>query len=193
MNKKCNIPYLLAIGLIIMFGFFVFLLLFNYSFFFETGRDLAINITHNVTTGIDGISQEMINHMDKSKDSYASQGELVPIDLFFLGMWITTFITTIIISISARKQGIMSFFGSLLFLSMIGLFIMTFIEQVRVWLFDNFYYNLFDLTSVSTPIANFYLNNSLIIGFFWIIIVISINQFDGKLTVGNSDSGRFRE
>ena len=181
---------------VLIFGIFSFFLLFNFSLLTEVGEDVAINITHNVTKtlGIDsGFSTEMLDHIDNAQTKYAAVNSALPIDLFFLVLIMSTFILTVLTAIQSRKSGVISFFGFLTVGSMIFLFVLTFVEQVRDWLMDNFYYNIFDLSSIATPIADYYLNNSVVISFLWFIVLILINQFDGGFSLGRADSGRFQE
>ena len=74
------------------------------------------------------------------------------------------------------------------------LLVLFFFTTLRDWLLTNFYYNLFDLSGVSTPIIDFFISspNMEIILFIWFLLIILVNQFEPR-NIFKDPGGRVEE
>lgn len=107
-------------------------------------------------------------------------------DIVFLITFIGLFTGTIIMSNKARKLGIWSFFGMTSIGSMVVLFLLSIVEKVRVWLFDNIINQMFDMSQISTPIIDWFINNTPLVCFIWFLVLLFVNQIDVTSIFGAS-------
>ncbi|MDH4127274.1 MAG: hypothetical protein OEV44_00860 [Spirochaetota bacterium] len=168
-----------TITTIIIFSLFIFIFLFatvGFKQIFSENiiqpvldQTLALNKTFTIAPSIQAAQQSV-------KDSYDL--DFFNYDLFFLVIFISMFIGTIFSAQQSKKLGLMSFFGMISVGTWIFLLIISIVTQISDWLVLNLYTNLFDLTSINTPIIDFFLANVSFICFLWFIIILIINQID---------------
>lgn len=183
-----------AFGIILIFGIITFLFAFSFFLIKETSDDLIFDETYNVTKEVVqdlNVSIQMQNHIDDIKTEYDSINW--PIDLLFLVMFIGAFIITVKISVTSAKLPIYSFYGIVTFGTMLFLFMLSFIEQAREYLFNNFYYNVFDFANVSTPIMDYFITNMAWICFVWFLAIVLANQYEKLALLFNTEEGGFKE
>ena len=178
--------------IILFFPIITFMILFTYNVLQDSGDDYIINETYNITLGLMksgelNVSSATIAFLEDTRDKYYETN--LPIDLIFLSVIIEIFLITCFVSLKSRKKTIFSFYGMVTFGAMLFLFIGTFIDQIVVWLFQNFYYSFFNLTRSATPIANWYIANSLFVNFIWFVVVVIINQLRFEWFVNKFDGG----
>lgn len=187
-NKKASSNPFWTFGkIVIFFNILTWLLLFTVNLWTDIGDDYIIAESYNITlelidSGEVNVSPEIRTFLADTRDEYYDTD--LPVDLFFLGFFLNMFLTTAFLAFKARKKSIYSFFGAITFGTMVFLFALTFIDQIVAWLFDNAYFNLFNLDRVGTPIADWFVLNNNAISFFWFVILLLINQFDMNWIVG---------
>lgn len=173
--------------IVVLFNIITWLFLFIFQLYTDIGDDYIIAEGYNITldllnSGEINVSPEMITFLEDTRDEYYETD--LPLDLFFLGFFMNLFLVTSFMAFMGRKKGIYTFMGAATWGTMIFLFVLTFIDQIVVWLFDNAYTNLFNLDRAGTPIAFWFIDNNNAIAFFWFIWLLAINQFDFEWVMG---------
>ena len=185
-NKKGSVVGTFG-KIIILFNIITWLFLFIFQLYTDIGDDYIILEAYNATLGAidDGeinVSPEMVTFLENTQTEYYETD--IPIDLFFLGFFVNMVIVTSYTAFISRKKSIYTFMGAITWGTMIFLFILTFIDQITAWLFENAYFNLFNLDRGGTPIAFWFIENNNAIAFFWFIWLLVINQFDLEWVMG---------
>ena len=174
---------------LLLFGFLV---LFPTQYLFEAGKQYGIEPMVNSSlqyAQINNLSSTMKTVISDTETNY--NNTVIPYDLIFITGVIFLFIANVVSSFKARKEGFLSFFGLVTIGNMMFFLILTILEDVRVWLFDNFIYSVFGNGVASTPLIDAFYNNFGVIAVIWIGLMLLINQFDSDLLERNR--GRFEE
>lgn len=175
--------------IVLLFNIIAWMFLFVFQLYTDIGDDYIIAESYNVTlsamkSGELSVSNQTITFLENTQTEYYDTD--LPIDLFFLGFWLNLFLMTSFAAFMNRKAPIYSFFGLVTWGMMLFLFLLTFIDQITVWLFDNAYFNLFNLDRGTTPIAFWFIDNNNAIAFFWFLWLLLINQFDFEWVLGRT-------
>jgi len=184
MNKKGNVRSIFA-GILI-FGIVMFIFLFSTV---GLKQIFSENLINPVKTNL---SPLVSSGTSTTLDGYESQYNLdwFNYDLFFLLFFLVAFIGSIISAYKETTIGWASFFGYVTIGSYIFLLALTFITGLFNWLMTNFYYGLFDLSGIDTPIISFFAAHISLISFIWFLVILIVNQFDlAGFIKRDSDSG----
>lgn len=166
-------------GLLIAFLFITLFFAFSTAFIYETGSDYVIDPLHSEISQQateQGTSQGIRDTIDQAKTDYDNL--VIPYDLFFLGGWISFFISTLLTAIKSREETTWGFFGMITFGLISFLFVLGIMDTISDWFIENFITNLLDFSLTSTPIINFYVTNFTIISFSWAVILILVNKLN---------------
>jgi len=188
MNKKANIRT--VIGVVLLFSLAIFIFLFSTI---GLQQIFSENIIDPVS---DGLTPLVSAGTVTTIDSYTAWYDTTwfEYDLFFLLFVIVAMAGTILSAYKERKMGWASFFGYITIGSYIFLLALSFITNLTDWLILNFYYNMFDLSGLDTPIIDFFIDNIHIISFVWFLVIILVNQFDlGTFLKRDSEGGIVEE
>lgn len=171
--KTLNLWYSLVIFNIVLA--IVFTILVG---FYNLSDTEIIKPIHNVTSQIaqERTSEEIQNSIDKAYTDYTEL--YIPFDLIMLGLIINTYAGLIYSSIKNQKESVFSFFGLLTFGSILFLFIIGISTQVQDWVIVELYLNVFEESSVATPLMDYFFSNVGLISFFMGVILLVINQID---------------
>jgi len=175
MNKKGQISnFYNIIALIMIFSIVIFLFLFMTvgmkQIFSDNILEPTINATLAGTTSL--IDNNTVSQVNNLKTTYDSNW--FNYDLFFI-ILVLIFISEIFYTASQTSiDNIFTFFGLITIGNMIFLFLLTFIGVIRDWLILNLYTNFFELSSVNTPIIDYFIANINILSFSLFIICIAI-------------------
>lgn len=187
MNKKSMTKFvyiILAFSMIAMMG------MFSIVFIYEIGDSYILENIYNATITVEqslNVSAALQTHALDLRNEYS--GISLPYDLFFLFMLISAIVSTITISLKAKKEPPLSFFGSL-FIGMMGIMLIIFImDQVQSWFFEQLFYALFSDITLNLPIMTYYFDNFGWISGLWFILLLFINQIDVKFNF----RGRFEQ
>ncbi len=179
MNKKGQINGFWAIGgLIMIFGIIVFIFLFSSVGLKQIiGEELikpAYNSTLNATSNM--LTPATISTINDMESLWYT--DWFNFDLFFLFMFLVFIIELFYTASSVKINNMFSLLGLLTMGNMLFLFVLSFVSQIRDWLIENFYTNLFDLTTISTPITDAFISNISIISFILFLLCILISALD---------------
>lgn len=193
MNKKGNLTFVFAtVIVLIFFGFFY---LFMANFMVEIGDSYIMPTVHNVSLNYanqTNLSNTTIALINNARTDYTTTVTTsVPYDLYYLIAIFSLFAANIISSIKTRKYGYFSFFGFVGVGLMFVVALIAFLEQVRLYLMNNFFYAIFGTPAISTPLIDWFNSNMPLVGFVWIVVMLLINQFDSDIL--NRNQGRFEE
>lgn len=174
-NKK---SLSLAIKYIIIFGLMVFVFYMSTIFMHQVMYENLIEPVRDslLAAGQGTVTTEHLLILEEMSIPYSE--DWLNYDLFFLLMFIGLFSGTLLIAAKTTKKSIWSFFGLISIGSMAILFIISLIEKVRIWLFENMIFQFIDTSSINTPIIDWFLNNLPMILFIWFLLVVLINQLD---------------
>ncbi len=179
---------------VVILMFFGFFYLFIANFMFEVGDSYIMPTIENVSLQYAqqaNLSNTTITLITEARANYTTSGQAVPYDLyFFIGIFIV-FMLNVSTSLGTRKYGYISFFGLTGIGIMFILALLTVLEQVRTWLMNNIFYAMFGTPTLSTPFIDWFNLHIGWVAFFWIIIMLIINQFDTDIL--NRNQGRFEE
>lgn len=181
-------------GTIVIFSLFIFVFLFATVGFKQImsenilqpvlDQTLLLNESFTIAPSIQSAQQNVVDGFNTQWFDY---------DLFFLVIFILAFSSTIFSAKQSQKLGLLSFFGMVSIGTWIFLFIVGVMTQLSDWLIFNLYTNLFDLTSINTPIIDFFLSNISFICFLWFIIILIVNQIDFQDIVRRVSQSEGRE
>ena len=179
MNKKGQISNMyIIIGMILVLG----ILLFVYLFLTVGVKQIvsenilapSINASLNATSHLlDSGTITSINNLQTQYDS-----SWFNFDLFFLLIFSIYLFQLFYVSAKTSIDNIFTFLGFITIGNMLFLFILSFVETIREWLTTNFYYNLFDLSLINTPIIDLVVSNIQVISFVLFSICIMIATLD---------------
>lgn len=197
MNIKDKKGLSRIITVVLMFGFLAFFFLLATFGFKALFQDEILTPVTGMVVGIANQTSMSTTNIETLENMSAPYYlDFLNLDLLFLVFVIGMFIATLLAANKARKVGIYSFFGLVTIGSAAFLFILRFFERIRVWLFENVLYNVFNLEQFSTPIVNYFVNNIQWITLVWILLILIVNQLDIIKTIGlnrASEEGRIEE
>jgi len=166
-------------------GLTVFVALFNATLIRETFSDYIFEPLENTSSRFHNeslISSEMNTHIQSMPGNFRDFNYRV--DLLFLLSILSTFISTCVVAYKTRKMNDISFLGYLFFGSEILLLLLSFVNQVIDYLFQEIYFKLFNTFQFEIPMLNYFFNNLSGICFIWFVILLIINKFDFKRDKG---------
>ncbi len=154
---------------------YVFLVVFYQSVGSENVIEPLVNISVNtsITFGNSAqITSEIASYTGKFNDTN------IFLDLYFFVFFLSMFILSIVMSFKAKKEGPLSFFGTLTF-GMLGfLLILGFIDQITTYLIEVLIVGILEFDLTSTLLIAAYFNNIQVINLIWALIIIAVNQFE---------------
>lgn len=175
--------------MIIMFSMLAMMSIFSIVFIYEIGRTEILSVMTNVSLDIqiqENVSSAMQTHTQDLQNTYNNIS--IPYDLFFLYLFISTFVTSIMFAVRQRKQSTLEFFGGLFYGFMGLLLIVFFIDQVQDWFFTNIFYAVFNDITLDLPILTFYFDNIGWISALWFVVLLLINKVDFRLEEGRIEA-----
>lgn len=179
MNKKALFDLNLSI---LLFTIFTLMFVFLATFIHDVGHQELIvptaNISKDIINGstVESVSTPIISKIDELEAGHLAY--TISLDLAFLAMWISAFVSTLFISFRTNKEGIFSFFG-LIFVGSIMLLLITFyLEQFTDWFISELLEKVLEIDMSTLPIINFYFNNIGLINFIWSLILLLVNIID---------------
>ena len=188
MNKKGGTVFGISY-LVLSFMLIITVFLFYAIFLYEIGGDNVIDPTTNLTL-IAGASANISTEMSTAISGYAQsyRDNEPPWDVFFILTFIVFFVSSVIISMLAKKESAIGFFSTITIGMMIFLLVFGFIDQITTWLFDNLIVGVLEFDLSTTPFINFYYQNIQLVSFFWALLIFIVNQFD--IDIINRQKGR---
>jgi len=179
MNNKSQISqFWLIIGVIAAFSIIIFFFLFfTVGLKQIIGENLiqpTMNYTLNATSNM--INTETINTVNNMESMWNT--DFMNFDLYFILIFLIFVIELFYSASKVSIDNIFSFFGIITVGNLLFLGILTFVGQIREWLILNLYTNLFDLSTVNTPIIDIFLKNANIISFILFLCCILIAALD---------------
>ncbi len=175
--------------IIVMFSMLAMMSIFSIVFIYEIGRTEILSVITNVSLEIqiqENVSSAMQVHTQELEDLYGTID--IPYDLFFLYLFVSSFITSITLAVRQRKQSTLEFFGGLFYGFMGLLLIIFFVEQVADWFFENIFFAVFNDITLSLPILTFYFDNIGWISALWFVILLLVNKVDFRLEGGRVEA-----
>jgi len=155
------------------------------------GKDVILEEVLNATITAEqilNVSPELQAHAISMKGTY--DGIVIPYDLFFLYLWISSIVASVVLAIKTRKKSFLSFTGSL-FIGIMGLLLIVFfMDQVQVWFFDNIFNPVFSDITLNLPIFDYYFANIGWISAIWFVLLLFLNQVELDI---NIKGGRLEE
>lgn len=189
MNRKGFVQMYAALIFILFFGF---MFLFISSYMFEAGGSYGItplvNFSSQQANNLN-LSTELKDVITQTETDYYNTS--LPYDLLFFSGVTILFITNLIGSFKARKEGFLSIFGIITIGNAVFFTILSILTDVKEWLFDNMFYSVFGTGYLATPLIDAIYNNFGIFALCWVGIMVLVNQFDADLL--NRNQGRFEE
>ncbi len=171
--------------IIIMFGMLTMMTIFNIIFFYEIGRTEILEPILNATLQAEislNVSSQLQTHAQDVKDQYDSID--IPYDIFFLYLWISSIVASIMLALKAKKKSVFSFLGGMFF-SIMGILLMIFfLDQVQVWFFANIFDPVFSDITLNLPIMDYYFDNIGWISGLWFILLLFLQQVDLDIQIG---------
>lgn len=180
-NKSGELRF---IYVIITFGVLAMMIMFSTIFIYQIGKEQILDEVLNATITAEtqlNVSTALKNHANSLKNEYDNIS--LPYDLFFLFIWISSIVTSVTISLNARKKTFLSFSGSL-FIGIMGLLLIVFfLDQFQVWFFENIFYAVLDDITLNLPIMTYYFNNIGWISAIWFVALLFLNQVEFELNL----------
>lgn len=188
--------------IIIVFGLMIFFFLFFTIGFKQIMSENIIAPAVNQTLygmNASGVSMrsDTEGYITNAQSMYAA--DWFNADLYFLVFFLTAFIGSVYSAAKLQAPNFYTFWGVSTFGTMFFLFLLTVIGQIREWLLANFYTNVFNLTNISTPIIDWFVNNLQMISFVWFLALLLISFLDWENIIKNitdsslSNDGEFQK
>jgi hypothetical protein len=198
MNKKGSY----GLGLFVFF--FSLMITTAIMFFFLTAFPAVLE-TYGIETA-KHINQGMIDSGVSNPSSQASIEAIADdykqiykiADYMFILFIVGVFVSSVISSVMAQRQGIFSFFGFMTVGSVILIFLLTYAVAISDWILYEVTLGILSIT-IDTPFAFWFFEYSLYIGTIWYILLLVINIIDiraigSRFTfVNRDDDRRFEE
>lgn len=186
--------------IIIVFGLMIFFFLFFTIGFKQIMSENIIAPAVNQTLygmNASGVSMrsDTEGYITNAQSMYAA--DWFNADLYFLVFFLTAFIGSVYSAAKLQAPNFYTFWGVSTFGTMFFLLFLTIVGQVRDWLILNFYTNFFNLSNVSTPIIDWFINNIQLISFVWFLIILIVAFLDWdmvlKQVTNDSTEGEFQQ
>lgn len=177
----------------VIIGFTMFSLVFMFTmvFILEAGETYLIEPTQQI--GLDVVSDLAVNNtQSESINNLVNDFKQFsfPYDLFFLFMWISYYVTTVVAAFKSNKEGFFSFFGFIFIGSLVLLLITSYMSNIAAWFMSEIFNTVFGDVTLSLSIFNFYISNLGIINFIWWLSLVMIAVIDKSFI---SKSGEVEE
>lgn len=176
-NKQGKI---IALGLwIAAFSIMIIFWLFTYNFLFQVGDENVNQPLNDVVLDVGNktnISTSMFAHLASLPGEYRNTN--LYSDMYFIVFFGAFIITAMIVAAKARKEPPFSLFGTLTMGVMLYFLIVSYVETIRLWLIDNLIVGVLGIDLTQTLIINAYIQETVLINFTILLILIVINQMD---------------
>lgn len=191
--------FMYNVWIILIFGILIFVFLFATVGFKQLWSENILEpaINSSLTAGNNaGMRSDTASYVNGVKTEFDT--DWYNYDLFFLIFFFTAVSITVYGAAKTQAPNFYTFWGVATFGTMFFLFLLTVIGQIREWLLANFYTNVFNLTNISTPIIDWFVNNLQMISFVWFLALLLISFLDWENIIKNitdsslSNGGEFQ-
>lgn len=136
--------------------------------------DPIYNTTYTVADS--SASETTKAHLTNVRDDFNSL--VIPFDLIMFALIVNTYFGMLYGSIQSQKLNAFAFFSLLTFGSILMLLMISISIDVQDWIITELYLEVFEESSVATPLMDWFFANIGIISFLMAVILLIVNQID---------------